>query len=437
MQSVSSAELKDLLGARGWTHQKLAEELDMDRSNVSRWTRGHPSKQHAFHIAVRHLLECEATTSTNPKKKPGRPLNDYDFALVGKQCPYRGCQRGGRQMRAEREPYDHTLLGKILPVFCDGTHAHRHPRVTRAIDRKGRLWEIGAWPHRKKLAPFEGRRVKRALARMGKQPQPTLLLQALQKCSTSLDGKPGCGAFMKYDGRWSSSNPIRRRLHVFYCSKESCKQQWNRRLFDWKGKEVPRNPPGQHMKGRHKIRLPRTATICPVPACQEPLYFPKEVFDVGGVHYSPPLIRLWCKNRAVDHSPHKRKELGLPSGSRLGYTFYYDRKRSAFVEIHTKPLKKGHPIVRCNVHGRMRVTTIHYAARVPKGLLERLGSTLPVQRARCRYGDREAWISADGKKKIWRSPRPRPGWKLRVETTQNSIGGKNEDRTSRESQHEQ
>ena len=213
---------------------------------------------------------------------------------------------------------------------------------------------------------------------------------------------------MKYDGNLSTSNAARQRLHVFYCSKERCELQWDRRLFNSRGDEVRRNAPGQHMRGLHKIRLPYKAMTCPV--CSAPLRFPKEISVVGGVHYDPPLLRLWCEKHDVDHGPQRRRELQLPSGTRKGLTFYYSRKKSEFVEIFLKALKSGHPVRTCRAHRRIRITTIQQRARarVPKKVLDRIGPDFPVFRARCRFGDRECWISADGKRNFWRSPQRDP-----------------------------
>ena len=145
VRAVSSDELKRLLLACGWTHQNLADQLRMDRSNVTRWAAGQAPKQHAFHIAARHVLELatiEPSQSVDSSVARRQLLNDYGFAIRKAKCAHPACQRRNRQMRAEREPHDHILLGKILRVYCDGTNTHKHPRVTRAIDRKGRLWEI-------------------------------------------------------------------------------------------------------------------------------------------------------------------------------------------------------------------------------------------------------------------------------------------------------
>jgi hypothetical protein len=138
--------------------------------------------------------------------------------------------------------------------------------------------------------------------------------------------------------------------------------------------------------------------------CDAELRYPKEISEIGGWRYVPPLLRVVCLNPSnKDHSPAIRKQLNLPLGSRNGLTFYYDQKHSQFIQIHLKALKGGHPVVKCRAHqDRMRVTTITEAgiARVPKHVYRKLGATFPIYRARCRFGDRGFWISADKKIKI-------------------------------------
>jgi len=305
--------------------------------------------------------------------------------------------------------YEHPLLGKITPVYCSGSHAHKHPRVTRALDRKGRQWDISKWPIRGKLASFELRSAQQARVTIGKEPDPKRLLEALQRCRTALGGTPGCGAFLKYDGLNSSANALRQRLHVFFCANQACHLRWKRRFFSSKGIEQRPTSPGGARESETRLRLPPKAQRCPV--CDSRFSFPKQISKIGGIHYTPPLIRLWCLNpKALDHSPRKRRELGLPAGSRKGLTFYYHRKRSMFVEIYTRPFKIGAPIVKCGAHGRMRVSTIRHQSqlhRVPKNIYIRLGSQLPVHHAVCRHYDQEVWISRDRKNQIRRSlPRP-------------------------------
>jgi hypothetical protein len=137
--------------------------------------------------------------------------------------------------------------------------------------------------------------------------------------------------------------------------------------------------------------------------CREELRYPKEVSEIGGVHYDPPLLRLTCLNpKDEDHSPQTRERLGLPPGHRDGLTFHYDQKHSKFVQVQLKALKSGHPVVNCRDHGRMLVTEITEASqvRVPKRVFEKLGSTFPIYRVCCRDGDSGWWISANQKKKI-------------------------------------
>jgi hypothetical protein len=336
-------------------------------------------------------------------------------------------------MRAAwKKPYyhDHPLLGRGWSVFCDGTHAHPHPRVTRALDRKWhRLWDLSQLSGRrgpKPLVHFERLRAKRALSRMGAtDPNRAEYEQATAEQHQALKAALlhcACGEVMTHESPDPKSpDPRRRRLHTFYCNNPADRErQLRRRFFRNDGREVP-NPSGkgQGMLGRHAVgAVPKGAKFCPV--CKSELRYPRNVFNINGVEYDPPLLGLTCKNSDVDHSPRVRRELRqrvglrsipLPAGSRHGLTFYWSRKRSRFVEPPPKALKKGHPVRNCKVHGRMRVKTFTTIAGVPKGIFAKLGSTFPLFRPRCRFGDREVWISSDLKKEVWRTPQPRPGWR--------------------------
>src|SRR2546426_5489184 len=276
-EKVSARELRALLSSVHWTHAQLAARIGMGRANVTRWANGEFDPVAAFHIAVRclgwHPSPHSETKTTLEKKKPGRPLHRHPgFDLTKAVCPHPDCKRGNRQMRAERDPYNHAILGKVLPIFCDGTHAFKHPRVTLRLDRKGRLWDISKWPTRRKLALFERRRVQQALVMRDAPDHPERLLQAFARCTRSLDGRPGCGSLLKYHGHAQSSNAQRRRLHVFQCSSGGCRQQqWELRYFDASGKEVARTPVGGAR--RAKTVLPRNARLCPV--CKTELAFQK------------------------------------------------------------------------------------------------------------------------------------------------------------------
>ena len=204
---------------------------------------------------------------------------------------------------------------------------------------------------------------------------------------------------MIYDGYNSSASKIRRKLHVMYCRKPGCQLRWVRRLFDSSGEEQRGARCGEHSLGLRRRELPPNARKCPV--CEAELRYPKEIFEIGGHRYDPPLLRVICLNPDnKDHSPKIRHQIGLPAGNRNGLTFHYDQKHSKFVQIYHKALKKGHPIVNCRAHGRMRATTITDSARVPKDVYSKLGSTFPIYRVRCRFGDRGFWISTDQKTKI-------------------------------------
>jgi hypothetical protein len=304
--------------------------------------------------------------------------------------------------------YQHRLLGKALPVFCNGTHAHRHPRVSRALDTGGRLWKLSDLPNRKKLTPFEGDRVRQVRREMGEHLNAEALVKAMQHCESTLDGRTGCWAVMVYNGHPTHTSSARKKLHVMYCRNPDCELQWERRFFDDDGDEHRRTKWGGHCLDRRKRVLPRNAARCPV--CSAELRYPKEIAEIGGVRYDPPLLRVVCLNpRKQSHTPQIRKERGVPPGSRSGLTFYYDQKHSRFVQVHLKSLKKGHPEVKCRTHGRMRVTTITEASasRVPIDVYKKLGSTFPVYRVRCRFGDSGFWISADRKVRIRYASRPK------------------------------
>jgi DNA-binding XRE family transcriptional regulator len=414
-EKVSPAKLREYLASGIYSQIEIAKLLGTDRSNINKWANGKIVPElRAVHIATRHIFECQRPLVA--KKKPGRPITREKFDLRMAICPHSECIRPNRQMWIAGPPYVHPLLGRIVPVYCSGTHTHKHPRVTRAIDLKGRFWNISRWPIRGALAPWELIGVEKARAAMGSRADQDLLLKALQRCTTALDGTPGCRAFLKYQGlNRVASATARRRLYEFLCSNKDCRRlRWKRRVFDSAGNEVRRNPLGAARLGQRVRRLPYNSRYCPV--CKAAgftveLRFPKQVPEIGGVRYTPALLRAVCENpHRLDHSPPKRKELGLPSGSRSGLTFYYSPKRSVFIDVYVKPLKKGNPHISCRVHGRMRIQTFLRESqlnRIPKDIYVKLGSRLPVKRALCRYKDREVWISGNGEIRIPRAlPRP-------------------------------
>lgn len=407
--SVTGEELKKFMSSRQLSQETLAKRLGMDQSNISRWAIGNWTPAPAFHIAVRHFIDCEPHELATTPKKTGRPLVDNAFDLTKAICPATVCKRGGRQMYGDRTAIkDHWAFGKMLPVSCDGTPANKHKRVTRALDLKGRLWNISKWPPRRKLAPHERDRVRLARAKMGNSTDENAFLGALQKCTRTRDGRSGCGGYLRSSGPESSTNTLRQKLYRFVCPNPQCEFHWEGRLFDSKGTEQQRNPVGMGHLGKRKstVRVPPSARHCPV--CNQELRFPRECSDMGGRHYDPPLVRLTCLNRDLDHKPDLREARGLPRGSRSGLTFYYDRKKG-WINPDLKPLKKGSPAIRCPLHHiRMQVFR-HNASRlnrVPKYIQKKLGPGLPIFRALCKYGDAEVWLPAD-----WKD---RPGVKVRL-----------------------
>jgi hypothetical protein len=188
---VSSSKLLELLAAGGTSRNQLAEFLGMDPSNVSRWATGKSvPKLRAVHVATRHYFECGKPLTTNPKKKLGRPLTRDTFNLKKAICPHPECIRPNRQMWIAGPAYEHALLGRIVPVYCSGTHTHKHPRVTRSIDRQGRLWDKSDWPEREALSPWELRSLQRARVMMQDRRDQKLLLDTLQRCTKA----PSCQA---------------------------------------------------------------------------------------------------------------------------------------------------------------------------------------------------------------------------------------------------
>lgn len=357
LKPVSGSDLQKIRSHYGWTQQDVARTLQMGQPNVSHWEAGTWSPRHAYHLAVRYLI-----ASQNPEKafvakkeKSGRPLSNK--LLVAAKCPHPRCLRGDRQMHKSREAYDHPMLGSVLSVDCTGNGTH--PRVTRRIDRRGWLWDVRGWPCRKKLAPFEMRRVRDALDLMDAPAKPHELLACLQKCGTALDGTPGCGKFLRYEGQPASTNASTKKLHVFMCA-HSCGLQWKRRYFTASGEEMPVESAGGARAGSKVkgVSVPPGARLCPV--CEAKLNSPKECSIVGGEAYSPPLIRLVCPNpRGIDHT--------APGRSRRGLTFYYDRKRSRFVEVYSRARTRRGPLFtrNCKIHGRMNRSTIPTIKRLP------------------------------------------------------------------------
>ncbi len=309
-------------------------------------------------------------------------------------------------MWPERDPYEHPILGRVLPVFCTGTHAFQHPRVTRRLDLKGHLWNISEWPYRRKLAPFEEQQRRQVLASIGRQnANPNVLSKEIfskvfLRCTdNSLNGKRGCGELLKYWGPDSTnSNPDRRKLYQFYCARDDCEQKWERRLFDSQGREVSRNPVGGN-RG-HKVPVPTKARFCP--ACNEAgikteLQFPQNVRRVGGRTYKPPLLKLTCPNpNGIDHRS--------PERNRQGLTFYYDRKNSRFVHVPQKSVKQGGPPRGfCRKHGPLRrnvYATARQVMRVPKWIREKLGQQLPIYFEYCAVCGTGSWFSKDRRKRV-------------------------------------
>ena len=415
---VTGEELRGFLGAQNLTQQTLATLLGMGKSNVSRWATGKFHPAGAFHLAVRHLMKCaEQSGAIQPTSLPnvgrGRPLvngDGFDFSRA--KCPHPLCQRNTRLMYGDRRHLRvHWALGKVVPVACYGGEAPatKHARVTRALDLRGRLWDISDWPRRRSLVPFEEERVKRVRARIGVAAMKTmpehearaLFIAALQSCRDTLDKipRPGCGHYLQSGGPNSSKSASRKKLYRMVCPNEQC-AIGDGRLFSSNGTEIPPNPVGKGHLGKRRslVRVPPLARRCPV--CGDELRFPREVSERGGHRFSPPLVGLTCMNqRKVNHSPELRKSLGLPGGSRRGHTFYYDRKRG-WTDVYLKALKAGSPEKYCRLH-RTRMRVFRYYAsrlnRVPKNIYKKFGPGLPIYRAVCPHGDAGVWLPADWK----------------------------------------
>ena len=405
-QTISAEELQQIISDGKWTKASLARTLKIGRRTLDQYLTGKKTPPPMFHMSVRWLL-LEAN-QTYTKKKEGRPLSRTGFPLEKAICPHPDCRRPNRQMYKERAAFDHPMLGKVQPVFCTGTHAHSHPRVTRWLDRRrARLWDASNWPHRKKLAPFEIQKVKETLDVMGDAPEPELVLNCLARCVSSPDGVSGCGGFLVRSPS-SSTNPATKKLYRFECPSEGCQLQWKGRLFTPSGKEVPSNPAGGSRPRESTFSIPPRARICP--ACGANLTSPKEVSIVGGERYSPPLLRLWCPNpKNISHRSLDR--------SRGGRSFYYDKKRSQFVHVYTRPRKQRGPAFSkpCRIHGRMNRTTITSIDRVPMRVRTKLGIENleklehPIYRDYCPCT--EVWLTEDARKtnrmrNQWKTARP-------------------------------
>lgn len=409
LRRISGEELEKVLRDRNLSQQTLADILGMSQPNISLWMAGKFSPGPAFHIAVRLMSEEKGSGQIYPKKKKGRPFSP-GFPLEKARCPHPDCRRGNRQMHREREAFDHPILGKVQPVFCTGSHAQRHPRVTRWLDRRrGRLWDASDWPHRRKLATFEAKRIKETLDVMGDVAEHDRVLNCLARCTAALNGKRGCGGFLINDGHPSSR--VSKTLYAFYCAREGCQLQWRRRYFTALGKELPANPIGSPGGERGcALPIPPGARLCPVTGCGARLNSPKGVSVVGGEHYSPPLLKLWCPNpKNISHrSPHR---------SRSGRSFYYDKKRSQFVQVYSRARKQRGPVFSqpCKRHGRMNRSEFNSIDRVPMRVRAKLGIDklkkldAPVYRDYCLCT--EVWMTADGRKtnrmrNHWKTARP-------------------------------
>ncbi len=402
--TVSSNEIKQFLESSGWTQQKLAERLGIGRANVSRWITGDLTpRQGAVHLAVRYLIHSHTAASATPSANFRQWKVSNDFDLSQACCMFPGCKREGHMYARSSDVWNHPLLGKIAPVSCNGTPANPHRHITRAVDRAGRVWNLAELPPRRKLAPFESEAVLEARRTIGAKPDPEALTRGLARCTTALDGTPGCGRFLKYQGRESSSDRARRKLHRFIC--EGCKPLRRKpRLFDNTGAEVPAKAVGMGNLGRRRLRLPSNAKVCPV--CGATWNIVKKVIDIGGEHYDPPLLNLVCANPKRVNHVEGRGKLKLPKGVRHGLSFYYDKKSSQWTEPYRKALRKGSPKVVCRTHGRMRTVTYAHRARVPKWVYNQLGPQLPIVRAHCPCQER--WIPTDKAKTPIRRSLPRP-----------------------------
>jgi hypothetical protein len=286
----------------------LGEAIGTNQSRISDWSTGKWKPPKVYHLGVRYLLEHDSRFRLdNGKQKDGRPLAkgviDSEIRIQKNVlCPI--CRR---VMHKTRDAYNHLLLGWVLPVDCTGKGTHA--RVTRRIDQRGWLWNVANMPPRKKLAPFERRRVTEERDRL-QEPLFDNLLACLQRCTPSLDGKKkGCGGVLVYGGRPSSTNQITKRKHVFYCPRKNCDQQWDRRYFSSSGEEVPVGAAGGSRARKSKIPIPKGAELCPHLACRAKLNSPNEVF--------PGLLRLICPN--PKKIPHR-------------LTYYYEKKRSRLLE---------------------------------------------------------------------------------------------------------
>lgn len=398
---VSADELKGILQQHHWSQKAVSEVMGIGRGTLKDWMNGKVPRN-VVHMALRYLVQQQSGISSTyqiiPKKKKGRPLSDEGFPLEKAKCPCPGCQAGNRQMhKARKEPYDHVILGKVQPVFCVGTHAHPHPRVTRWLDsRRGRLWDASDWPIRKKLVAFESKRIKEALDVMGDDPDPESVLNCLAKCTDSPDGKKGCGGFLANEG----PHHVIKALTIFVCSREACELQWRQRYFDASGQEI--RPFNRRLLPRKRsLAIPPGARNCPV--CAAKLNSPKEVSIVGGETYSPPLLKFWCPNpQNISHRSEHR--------SRKGQSFYYDKKRSRFVQVYTRArVQRGPEFSKpCRKHGRMDRTTINSIDRTPRRIREHFDmekALLPFYRDYCPCT--EVWLTSDGQK----TPRLENHWK--------------------------
>jgi hypothetical protein len=304
-------------------------------------------------------------------------------------------------MHKSRRPYPHFLLGWVQAFDCSGNKSNRHPRRNVRVDLQGRLWDVDGWPPRQTLAPFERKRVKEILEELT-EPQKDRLLACLQRCTRSLDStKSGCGGFLRYNSKVSSTNAAARKLHQFVCpkSKRECDLGWTYRRFDDKGKEVRVAQRGGARPVRRDISIPTGARLCPV--CKSRLNSFTEVSLVAGKTYSPPLLRCICPN------PNNVNHRGV-GRSRKGLTFYYNRKRSWFETVYPRSRKQRGPAFTrdCNKCGRVNRKTVLWD-RLPAGVRHeviRKGLDPEAASYHCDYClCRETWLTDDGKLLLERS----------------------------------
>jgi len=209
-------------------------------------------------------------------------------------------------MRAARAPYYHPILVQtLLPVFCTGTRIFPHRRVSRCLDYKGTLWDLSQLPTRKRISPFEEDRIIKGFLRTEGSIRRNVL-NALAKCTSSSEGKPGCASILHYVRHVRLGSGAH--VYLFRCLNRHCCQQGALRYFDATGREVIRH---------------RKFVVCPI--CKVQLLLHTRVSQAGGLRYDPPLWLLSCPNpNTIDHR--------TPEHPRVGTTFYYDPDRNTFIK---------------------------------------------------------------------------------------------------------